>query len=157
MRNGTIGSNRNDPTPPRRLGFAVKVMGTPGLRSNDARRWQSGPHLRTSLEYLRAIFAYLDRLDIRMYRMSSDLAPYLTHPDLPQFRHQLDECAAELEELGHLARSLDLRLSFHPSQYVVLNSPDDALIRIRDRRRRDTLVRPRPHYINEMLKSVENI
>lgn len=36
-------------------------------------------------------------------------------------------------------------------------SPDDALIRIRDRRRRDTLVRPRPHYINEMLKSVENI
>ena len=113
--------------PPRRLGFAVKVMGRAGLKSNDSRRWQSGPHLRTSLEYLRAIFEYLDANDIRMYRMSSDLAPYLSHPDLPQFHKQLDECASELEEVGLLARSLDLRLSFHPSQYVVLNSADEAL------------------------------
>ncbi|QDV38891.1 UV DNA damage repair endonuclease UvsE [Tautonia plasticadhaerens] len=128
MSHGTRGTAAPAPSPPpRRLGFAVKVMGTPGLRSNDARRWQSGPHLRTSIAYLREIFAYLDRIDVRMYRMSSDLAPYLTHPDLPQFHRQLDECADELEDLGRLARSLDLRLSFHPSQYVVLNSPDEAL------------------------------
>src|SRR3712207_7630144 len=59
-----------------RLGFAVKVLGKGGLPSHDSRRWQSGPHLRTSLEYLRAILAYLDEQDIRMYRMATALAPY---------------------------------------------------------------------------------
>jgi len=28
-----------------RLGFPVKVMGAPGLKSNDTRRWQKNPHL----------------------------------------------------------------------------------------------------------------
>ena len=42
-----------------RLGFAVKVLGDGGLPSHDTRRWQSGPHLRTSLERLRAVLAYL--------------------------------------------------------------------------------------------------
>jgi UV DNA damage endonuclease len=38
----------------RRLGFAVKVLGDGGLPSHDTRRWQSGPHLRVSLERLDA-------------------------------------------------------------------------------------------------------
>ncbi len=113
---------------PLRLGFAVKVLGEPDLKSNDARRWQSGPHLRESLAYLRAIFAYLARHDIAMYRMSSDLAPYATHPDLPQFHNQIRECAVELRDLGKQARDMGLRLSFHPSQFIVLNSPDPAVV-----------------------------
>jgi len=44
-----------------RLGFAVKVLGEGGLPSHDARRWQSGPHLRHSLEALRAVLGYLAR------------------------------------------------------------------------------------------------
>jgi len=63
-----------------------------------------------------------------MYRMSSDVAPYVTHPDLPQFHSQIEECAAELRDLGQHARDLDLRLSFHPSQFIVLNSPDSSLV-----------------------------
>jgi UV DNA damage endonuclease len=105
-----------------RLGFAVKVLGEGGMPSHDSRRWQSGPHLRTSLAYLRAILGYLDRHDIRMYRMATALAPYASHPDLPAFHGQVEECAAELAELGALARRLDVRLSTHPGQYTVLNS-----------------------------------
>ncbi|MBX9582997.1 MAG: UV DNA damage repair endonuclease UvsE [Gemmataceae bacterium] len=111
-----------------RLGFAVKVLGRSDLKSNDARRWQSNPHLRVSIEYLHAIFLYLARHDVRMYRMSSDLAPYLTHPDLPQFHGQIAEARSELEALGKVARDLDLRLSFHPSQYIILNSPDKKVV-----------------------------
>ena len=110
-----------------RLGFAVKVLGRPDTPSNDARRWQSEPHLRVSLQYLRVIFDYLAEVGITMYRISSDLAPYATHPDLPQFHRQIDECAVELAELGVRARSQRLRLSFHPSQYILLNSPDPLL------------------------------
>jgi UV DNA damage endonuclease len=110
-----------------RLGFAVKVLGAGGLPSHDTRRWQSSPHLRHSLEYLRAIFAYLDDHDIAMYRMTAALAPYATHPDLTQFRGQVEACAAELGELGALARERGLRLSSHPGQYVVLNSEDETV------------------------------
>jgi UV DNA damage endonuclease len=115
------------PTAPARLGFPVKVIGGPDLKSNDSRRWQRRPHLKISLEYLNGILDHLARLGIRMYRMSSDLAPYATHPDLPQFHNMVGESAAELAAIGVKARSLDIRLSFHPSQYVLINSPDPAL------------------------------
>src|SRR3982750_2170199 len=113
---------------PMRLGFAVKVLGAAGLKSNDSRRWQQQPHLRVSLGYLTRIFDYLEANDIHMYRMSSDLAPYVTHPDMPQFHRQIEECASELKALGKRARALDLRLSFHPSQFIVLNSADPVLV-----------------------------
>jgi UV DNA damage endonuclease len=110
------------------LGFPVQILGRDGLKSHDARRWQSEPHLRVSLGYLRDLFAYLDEMDIRLYRMASGLAPYATHPDHPQFHDQVDECAGELAELGAKARRLDLRLSFHPSQFIVLNATDGDLV-----------------------------
>jgi UV DNA damage endonuclease len=110
-----------------RLGFAVKVLGEGGLPSHDTRRWQSGPHLRTSLGYLRDVLGYLDRHDIRMYRMATALAPYASHPELPQFHRQVEESHAELAELGALARELDLRLSTHPGQYTVLDSESEAV------------------------------
>lgn len=111
-----------------RLGFAVKVMARTDLPSNDARRFQNNPHLRVSIGYLRNIFAYLRKTKISMYRMSSDIAPYSTHPDLPQFHGQIAECAAELAQLGAEARAQNLRLSLHPSQFIVLNSPDEGLV-----------------------------
>ena len=117
-----------DPTPrPLRLGFPVKVMGRPDLKSGDSRRWQKGPHLKCSLELLDRVLDYLARERLDMYRLSSDIAPYATHPDLPQFHGMVAESDAELAAFGAKARALDIRLSFHPSQYVLLNSPDVAL------------------------------
>ncbi|MBA3414848.1 MAG: UV DNA damage repair endonuclease UvsE [Chloroflexia bacterium] len=110
-----------------RLGFAVKVVGREGYKANDARRWQSGPHLRVSLGYLDRIFDYLADTEIRMYRISSDIAPYVTHPEMPQFHRQIEECRDELAALGKKARRLDLRLSMHPSQYIVLNAVDERI------------------------------
>jgi len=110
-----------------RLGFAVKVLGGGGLPSHDTRRWQSGPHLRVSIERLDAIVDYLGEAGIDMYRMTASLAPYATHPDMPQFRGQVEECAEDLALLGKRARSAGLRLSTHPGQYVVLNSEDERV------------------------------
>src|SRR5918998_149200 len=112
-----------------RLGFAVKVMGA-DLPSHDSRRWQSEPHLRVSLERLEAILRYVNAKDIRMYRMVTGLAPYASHPDLPQFRDQPAQCAEELAAVGALSRELGIRLSTHPGQYTVLNSEDERIQRL---------------------------
>ena len=111
-----------------RLGFAVKVMGGGGLPTQDTRRWQSGPHLRHSLEMLHAVLDHLAAHDIRMYRLSAGIAPYATHPDLPQFHGQVEECAGELAVFGARARELSIRLSTHPGQYIVLNSEDERVV-----------------------------
>jgi UV DNA damage endonuclease len=127
-RGSDLVTDSNEPRlAPRRLGFAVKVLGGGGMKDHDSRRWASGPHLRVSLGYLDAIFDYLAANAIRMYRISSNIVPYGTHPELPQFHNQIDECRDGLARLGEKARRLDLRLSLHPAQYIVLNSPDDGV------------------------------
>ena len=117
------------PAAPYRLGFAVKVLGGGGLKEADRRRWQNEPSLARSLEYLDVVFDYLHTIDVRVYRLSSDLVPYGTHPDLPQFdyRRQLEACRGQLEHLAAKARTYGLRLSCHPAQYVVMSSPDERL------------------------------
>lgn len=105
-----------------RLGFAVKVLSGGGLASHDTRRWQSGPHLAVSLDRLDAILDRLEEIDVRMYRMATALAPYASHPELPQFHGQVEECGGRLAETGRRARERGIRLSSHPGQYTVLNS-----------------------------------
>lgn len=111
-----------------RLGFPVKVLAEP-LRSHDSRRWQHAPHLSVSLAYLRDIFEYLHRRQIRFYRLAGQLAPYLTHPGLPAFHRQLEECTTELASTGDLIRAYGLRVTLHPAHYVQLNAPDSWLVR----------------------------
>lgn len=112
---------------PLRLGFPVKLLGAP-LRSHDSRRWQNQPHLSVSLAYLRDVFAYLQRRRIAFYRLAGQLAPYATHPGLPAFHRQLDECSVELAGVGDMARQAGLRLTLHPAHYVQVSSPDPAQV-----------------------------
>jgi len=114
---------------PYRLGFPVKILGDGGLPTADTRRWQSGPHLSRSLELLGPAFDHLDRIDVRVFRLSSQTIPYGTHPDLPQFHYtrQIDECRDALTALGARATARGLRLSTHPGQYTVINSADPVL------------------------------
>ena len=118
------------PPVPYRLGFAVKVLAADGpLPEADRRRWQSGPHLRHSVAFLHGVWDHLERIAVHVYRMSSQVVPYGTHPDMPEFdyRRQIDQCRVELEELGARARALGLRLSMHPGQYTVINGLDERL------------------------------
>ena len=112
----------------RRLGFAVKVL-REKLPSHDTRRWQSNPSITVSIEALQRVLDYVAHAGIRMYRMTSDFVPYGTHPDMPQFHGQIESHAEQLRELGRIAREHDIRLSLHPSQYIVLNALDADILR----------------------------
>lgn len=122
-------------TPSFRLGVPVKLLGAP-LRPHDSRRWQNAPHLSVSLAYVRDILEYLHANQIHFYRLSGQLAPYLTHPDLPQFHRQLEECVTELAAIGDLARSYAIRLTMHPGFFIQLGRNDAATL-ARNRRELD--------------------
>jgi UV DNA damage endonuclease len=104
-----------------RLGFSVRVLGSPGLPAHDARRWQT-PHLSVSLTYLRDILYYLHDNRIQMYRMHSGLAPQAHEPGAAAISRQIDDCSRELAAVGKLATGWGIRLSFHPYSSVVLNA-----------------------------------
>ncbi|HSH40198.1 MAG TPA: hypothetical protein VK993_15600 [Chthoniobacterales bacterium] len=81
-----------------------------------------------SLAHLRDVFAYLAAIDVSFYRLASDLAPFGTHPDLPHFHDQLDQCNNELASVGKLAREQGLRLTFHAPLHVQLASLDAVVV-----------------------------
>jgi UV DNA damage endonuclease len=66
------------------------------------------------------------RLAIGAFRIMSPLFPRMTHPDVG---YRLEELPAvekirnQLEQVRLFARQNDIRLSFHPDQFVVLSSP----------------------------------
>jgi UV DNA damage endonuclease len=102
-----------------RLGFAVRVVGKPGLRAYDGRR--EAAHLSLSLVYLRDILVYLQRIDVRFYRVAATLAPAAT---LAEVLRQIDDCAPELDILATQIASQGLRLSLHLGHDIALGAPD---------------------------------
>jgi UV DNA damage endonuclease len=110
-----------------RLGVAVRVLGRDGLRARDGRRAEHAPHLSVSLLHVREVLLYLAEQRISCYRLADDLAPYLTHPDMPQFGGQIEECADLLAETGALARAHGIRLTMHMGLHVALAAPDEVI------------------------------
>jgi UV DNA damage endonuclease len=111
-----------------RLGVSVRILGRRGLRAYEIHRPAQARHLSISLAHLRDVFTYLASVKIAFYRMAADLAPSMTHPELPHFEHQIEECCTELAEVGALARRQGLRLSFHAPLHVHLAAEDATII-----------------------------
>lgn len=68
---------------------------------------------------------------LRMVRMSSNLLPVYTEPTWSYFWQQpdvRDYCEREFAKVGATARALNVRLSMHPGQFVVLASENDSIV-----------------------------
>lgn len=107
-----------------RLGFPVRVVGQPALRSHDSRR-HTCPHLSISLIYLRDILIYLQRIGVRFYRLASALLPSIP-PEVA--RQQLAECTTELALLATRVQAQGVRLTVHLESHIALGSADEALV-----------------------------
>ncbi|BDD88767.1 UV DNA damage repair endonuclease UvsE [Desulfofustis limnaeus] len=71
------------------------------------------------------------RLTIGAFRIMSPLFPRMTHPDVGYSLDDLpqrDAIAGLLAETNRYARQHDIRLSFHPDQFVVLASPHQDVV-----------------------------
>lgn len=86
--------------------------------------------LNNAENLMRAMRA-VDRLGIGAFRIMSPFFPRMTHPEVG---YSLDDLADGptifqlLDETRTFARLHDIRLSFHPDQFVVLSSPHSAVV-----------------------------
>jgi UV DNA damage endonuclease len=86
---------------------------------------------RGNSENLLQSLRILDRLRIGAFRITSPLFPRYTHPDvgytLDMLPHR-SQILSQLKTVRILARQKDIRLSFHPDQFVVLSSPHPEVV-----------------------------
>ncbi len=69
--------------------------------------------------------------DLRMVRLSSDILPVYTEPTWSWFwrlSDTRDYCERGFKQIGDVARSRGVRLSFHPGQFCVLASDSDDIV-----------------------------
>jgi UV DNA damage endonuclease len=112
-----------------RLGFPVRIVGKPSLRSH-ARCGKHHSHLSVHLMYLRDIFHYLHHIQVRFYRIASCLLPpsSTSHQSPYQLAcRAIHECAAELDALATQVQQQHLRLSIHMDHTIALGSEDDTI------------------------------
>ncbi len=65
--------------------------------------------------------------DIRIFRMSSSLFPWMSEYDLTSLPN-FDTLRVKLQEVGDYVKKYDLRVGFHPGQYSVLPSPTPKVV-----------------------------
>lgn len=89
--------------------------------------------VRYNLSATKRLVQRVGELDerLRMVRLGSDILPVYTEPTFGSFYNQpavQSFCEKGFSEIGDLARSRGVRLSFHPGQFVVLASESDLIV-----------------------------
>ncbi len=82
---------------------------------------------RLNADALLASLGFCTRQGIGAFRINSQILPLKTHPQAGYEMSELPrggEIVERFRECGTFAREHGLRLSFHPDQFVVLNSPN---------------------------------
>ena len=96
-------------------------------RLRNATRTRLESLTRANLEGLFKILHWNASQRIRFFRISSGIVPLASHPNAQwSWRNTL---AQELADIGHFIKSRDIRVSMHPGQYVVLNSPHRTVVK----------------------------
>lgn len=112
------------------IGYASKTLALPeGKMRSITKKHATDEALASvvehNLEALDAVLDYCADNAIQLFRISSDFIPFGSSPV-----NQLDWVALfsdKLRALGNKACANNIRLSMHPGQYTVLNSPDDSV------------------------------
>lgn len=113
------------------IGYACLNIGTPNtnIRSVMQRNATSEKLTEVTAHNLQALEKMVDyniANDIRLYRISSDLIPFGSSPvntlDWPEIHKEA------FERIGAKIRKSGMRVSLHPGQYTVLNSPTEDVV-----------------------------
>lgn len=113
------------------IGYACLTVGVPDSHFRTLSLKNAYPEILTklidsNLKALERILDYNKTNDIHLFRISSGIVPFGSHSVNTLEWWKLFE--ARLKEIGEKALAADMRLSMHPGQYTVLNSPDRSVV-----------------------------
>jgi len=102
-------------------------------QSKDAAEEKLWDLMKQNIESTRLLIERVGNLDdhLRMVRISSDILPVYTQRDYSYFWRLPDVVAyagKHFAQVGNLARSRNVRLSFHPGQFTVLASDNPEIV-----------------------------
>jgi UV DNA damage endonuclease len=80
-----------------------------------------------NIDDLSSIFRWNFRNNIFLYRMSSEMFPFASHPDFYK-KYDFEQFRTRLYNLGVLARHYKQTLTFHPGQYNQLTSHRESVV-----------------------------
>ncbi|WP_078390959.1 UV DNA damage repair endonuclease UvsE [Shouchella patagoniensis] len=81
-----------------------------------------------NLNQLKAIVEWNLEYDIRFLRLSSELVPFATHPEMTWNWKQDEDVLKLTNQFKKEQQEKGLRFSMHPGQYSVLNSPKEHVV-----------------------------
>ena len=113
------------------IGYACLNIGTPNTNIRSIMQKNATPEKLTevtahNLEALEKMVDYNIANDIRLYRISSDLIPFGSSPVNALNWTEIHKEA--LDRIGAKIRKSGIRVSLHPGQYTVLNSPTEDVV-----------------------------
>jgi UV DNA damage endonuclease len=109
------------------IGYACMTVGVPDtgisrciLKNAEEAKLRSV--ITSNLQALESIIDYNISNGIKLFRISSDIIPFASHPvnSIPWW----SDYKEEFHKLGMKIKTSGMRVSMHPGQYTILNSPD---------------------------------
>lgn len=80
-----------------------------------------------NFDSLEQILIYNYKNDIHFYRMSHNLIPLATHPQVPL--DYIKPYQDRWQKIGQMIKKFQMRVDIHPDEYCVLNSPNPEVIK----------------------------
>jgi len=113
-----------------KIGYACLTVGVWGTKQRSCTMKTATPEalrrlISLNLDALDKLLDYNIENGIPLFRISSDIIPFGSHP-LNTLKWW-EDFGDKLGELGQKAQTHGMRLSMHPGQYTVLNSPDQGV------------------------------
>lgn len=113
------------------IGYACLGIGIPGSDAKTTTMKYASPErleelIRWNLSSVKQLLTYNIHHEIRLFRISSDIIPFGSSP--VNSLNWTEMFWREWEELARMIRQGNLRVSMHPGQYTVLNSPDGGVV-----------------------------
>lgn len=83
--------------------------------------------MRSNLECIRKTLQFNQKNQLLFYRIA-DFIPFASHPVSLPLKEILDFFKDELEGIGAYIRKHNFRISMHPGQYTIINSPKEEVV-----------------------------
>jgi UV DNA damage endonuclease len=113
------------------IGYACMLVGQLNTSLATCRLQNAVPDrlntiIRSNLSALETMIDYNLQRGIFLFRISSDIIPFASHPGIAYDWKQ--EHGEDLARIGNKIKQAGIRVSMHPGQYTVLNSPDSRVL-----------------------------